>query len=422
MFFEKYQQFLVKHRNGLIKIVAVFALLIVIFELGRSTTHIGVVGELLHSPEVYSALCIVPVTLLLISRQFTINYVLLLFCLACMISVIINHPSEHFMSPLRLCMFGGLLCLISPLIDSEPLLQVRRWMWRIMVMMLQGLVWVAFLLYMLKIAGITKLEPTVVGGHSNTLGVFTAFVAIVSVSRLLNKEITGAPHKIYYILTAVMSTVMTVYCGSRSALLGLAIALIYLLAVCKDRKRVIWAIASFAIIIGGLTVVSGQDITGRVQRKFEIGIKHNSLIYSRQKHWQSRLEEFKESPVIGIGFAAVTRYSRMTPEQVASCEIPSKEEPASSWLSVLSNTGLIGFAIMVWWNVLLFLDVRRRRRSGDVTAAMLGALLIFFIVEGMFEGWVLYAGSTVFFLYWLLTSQIVLPVPAAARQPMEGRL
>lgn len=408
MFFEKYQQFLAKHREGLGKVIAAFALLIVVFELGRSMTHIGVVGDLLHSPEVYSALCIVPVALLLISRQFTINYVLLLFCLACMLSVIINHPDEHFMSPLRLCVFGGMLCLVSPLIDSGPLSLIRRCMWRILVIMLQAAAWLAFVLYVLKITGIANLKPTVIGGHFNTLGVFTAFVAIVSVSRLLNKEITEASLKIYYILTAVMSTVMTVCSGSRASLLGFAAALIYMMAACNDRKRALLTIASLAIVIGGVALVSNQDVTDRLQRKYEISVKHNSIIYSRQNHWESRWEEFKESPVMGIGFAAVTRYSRPTPEQEA-CDFIPEEESGSSWLLVLSNTGLIGFAIMAWWNVMLFRDVRLRRRSGDTTAIMLGALLIFFIIEGMFEGWVLYAGSTIFFLYWLLSSQIAIP-------------
>lgn len=66
-----------------------------------------------------------------------------------------------------------------------------------------------------------------------------------------------------------------------------------------------------------------------------------------------------------------------------------REEPGSSWLSVLSNTGIVGFMLLVCWNAELLRVVRRRRKNGDINAVKYGALMLFFIVDGFFEGWVL---------------------------------
>lgn len=41
-------------------------------------------------------------------------------------------------------------------------------------------------------------------------------------------------------------------------------------------------------------------------KKFEIGKENNSIIFSRKQLWKSRIGEFMESPVVGIGFTNAT--------------------------------------------------------------------------------------------------------------------
>lgn len=395
--------------DTLSRVYAFIALIVVLIEVGRLSYH-EPIGEFLMSSSVFSIFCVIPVFVLIGSEHFKVNRVLMLFCVVATISLILNSPVVNYMSTLRFCFFCGMLCLLSPLIDNAPLHQFRQYLWRFTLLMCQVLIVGTLALYI-----VTGLfgdgELLLLVSHPMMLSLIAAIVALLVTWRILSGNAEkGRYRRILYYIFLLASLFILVWGGARSAIIGFIISEIYLFIVFRREwkrvARVLLTIVSFLMLI----VVVGRDITWRVECKFELGQEHNSVVFSRQQLWESRIEEFVESPIIGIGFANVTRYSTLYDNEVVSgADLDRTEEPGSSWLSVLSNTGIVGFLVLAFWNYRLFVTIRHRRKSGDLVASQYGAFLILFIVSGVFEGWILYAGSFVFFIYWLLTARITPP-------------
>ena len=70
-------------------------------------------------------------------------------------------------------------------------------------------------------------------------------------------------------------------------------------------------------------------------------------------------------------------------------------EPGSSWLTLLSQTGLIGFgAFALWLGSWLLRQIRQRHGYTIAMAIML-------LITGISEGWLTYTGGLVFLCFWL---------------------
>ena len=146
--------------------------------------------------------------------------------------------------------------------------------------------------------------------------------------------------KIFLILF-FMSAMSAVFAASRAALLGLVIAIIYNLIFGKVnaliRKRMIGLLVLSAI----LTIpIAGIAFKGVINKQENRNAQSTSL-NSRQGKFDSRIEEFKSSPILGIGFSSVN------PESGDADPITGRIEPGTSHLSVLSMLGLLGFAVYI---------------------------------------------------------------------------
>jgi hypothetical protein len=135
--------------------------------------------------------------------------------------------------------------------------------------------------------------------------------------------------------------------------------------------------------------------------KMQIAEEHGSLFYSRQQNWSNRWQEFCESPLYGIGFN-VLRYDDPTFNDPESPYYHTPSEPASAWLSILSQTGVLG-AICIVGFLLQLLRTTLRRCTFDTGLNI--AMMIFFIIHGIAEGWILYAGALMFLVFWLWCGQ-----------------
>lgn len=390
------------------RIIVCYALLLALLEIGCMSNIFGGWDSVVRKC-CYIVFCLSPLFLLAMSRRFTVNFLLLLFCTVSGLSLILNHPVANVMSVLRFSFFCGMLCLLSPLLDSVCIARFRSRLWKSVVVMVQLLVILSLILYIKTALFDGRGRLLLIVQHPILLSFLSGFTAVEVSFRFFSGRKNGSRWAICLDAVALVAAILVMFWGgSRSTVLAFIIAEIYLFIVFSDKwKRLRWLLLSI-VAAGVLISLIGGDVTFRVKKKFEIGSAMNSIIFSREQLWKSRLEEFAEHPVLGIGFTNATRVSTIYDNQVVD-HLPSdvREEAGSSWLSVLSNTGIIGFSVMAAWNLLLFVVVRRRRRRGDISASMYGGLLIFMIVCGCFEGWVLYGGSINFFLYWLLTSRIM---------------
>ena len=123
---------------------------------------------------------------------------------------------------------------------------------------------------------------------------------------------------------------------------------------------------------------------------------------SRDELWNDRIQEFKSSPFFGIGFASISTKSN---NHYYNKE-DGKVETGSSWLNILSMTGLIGVFIFcyIWIKTLYLIYINLNRFP--YTSSYLAALIIFWSIHMGAEGYIYAAGSFLFFLLWLLIGYI----------------
>lgn len=203
--------------------------------------------------------------------------------------------------------------------------------------------------------------------------------------------------KIFLILF-FMSAMSAVFAASRAALLGLIIAIIYNLIFGKvntlTRKRMIGLLVLSAI----LTIpIAGIAFKGVINKQENRNAQSTSL-NSRQGKFDSRIEEFKSSPILGIGFSSVN------PESGDADPITGRIEPGTSHLSVLSMLGLLGFAVYV---AILYKAYANTRSVRTLHSRFVFSCFIAFFVHAWFEGYIFAAGGFLAYLYWLIIGQCI---------------
>ena len=121
------------------------------------------------------------------------------------------------------------------------------------------------------------------------------------------------------------------------------------------------------------------------------------MFASREERWSHRINEFTNSPFVGIGFAAIS------PEYTDEYNIElGIVEPGSSWLTVLSMIGIMGalpiiLIIINTWNGLKAIY----NNNTEDYSILLSGLLSLFYVHLIAEGYIFAGGSFLCFLFWL---------------------
>ncbi len=360
------------------------------------------------SAHTFSAIVMALMGLVIITgKEIHINFTLGAFCIVALESLMLNHPPGQLQGGEHLAYFILMLTLLSPLINNSDMHMWRRWMWRALIWGLRCIVSVSAIMYIPFEINHPPVKA-IFGGcvcMGMLLGIIAAIVSIDSAWQLFRCHRRRYIY-IVHCLLFIASLILTVASGSRCAILA-SIGGLIVVAWWQRSNRHMWiGLAATAVVITVALTFSGMHTTEAVGYKFSLAQEHGSISYSRDRLWAMRFDEFKSSPIIGIGFATsfveqgkyVTKHSDKRIERL--------REPGSSWLTVLSNVGLLGFGLFVAFNVGLIRRLKRRISQGDTYARLLLALTIALWIHGCFEGWVLYAGSITFVIYWLLTSQI----------------
>ncbi len=354
--------------------------------------------------------CILMISLgviILFSPQVRINRILAAFVLIGGLSllsaqVVIENPAYQ-----RLAFFALLLMLLSPIVTSRALSELRMMMWRILMGGLRGIIVISFAMYFSWEANRTT-EVMFEGctGHGMQLAVIGVVVILDGIWHLMCRpEVSRLKAMIYGVVTA-MAVIVTIAAGSRGALLAVMTGCVPLVWYVRHSKIKLWGfVVAVALLIGVSAVMSFRNFAG-VKYKTDLSAQCGSITFSRNFLWQARIDEFCERPLLGIGFSVAT--DRQLPENYKNTpfEDCSTIEPGSSWLNVLASTGIVGFILMLWFNVKL-MKTTIKRVSANRRNILYMSLLLALWIHGCIEGWVLYAGSMTFMIYWLLTSRFL---------------
>lgn len=296
----------------------------------------------------------------------------------------------------------GLVCF-SPLIADIRLQYLRRLIWSGMIAVMGGMVVVSFFIWLFSNLwdGVIPNSKIYYFGfrgvfdYGMTLSPAAGIIAIVAFDRLFRGQESRWGKTGLAILTSI-ALIMTLAAGSRIAVAGLVVALLCI--VVFNRGIIGRWLKSIRVIAGMLLFASCfavllPEAVSVIQHKNSVGNGHNSLFYSRQHLWTARMDEFLSSPLTGIGYANEIRQDPESPTSLASIE------PGSSWLSVLSYGGIFAGLMALWF----IIDIGKKiwhNRHDDITPGI-SSLLIFMVINGIAEGWLLFSGALLFPLFWI---------------------
>ena len=313
-------------------------------------------------------------------------------------TIISAMPDPVFRSWERLGLFVLLYLVASPVLQSEYIRMLRRKMLFYIIFICVILSIGSFIGYFLgfNFCTINLKEVTDyqgVAGHfsgltkqSMYLGPISGISAIYFLDKFLFKK------KILYLLLLIGCLGSLLFASSRGAFGATLIGCLSILFLHSQSKLLF---LKKVFIIGLVLLLSfpfWKFATEALQNKQEIHRNKTEMFDSRTGKVEARFFEFSTHPLLGVGFSAILPNGNDSYNKITGTI-----EPGSSWLGILSMTGVIGFV--------LFCIILGRAYRGVLLATddfYLIGLLIFYCIHMFIEGYVFAAGNPISFILWLI--------------------
>ncbi len=336
----------------------------------------------------YSTFLIISGTILLISKYIQIKFGFLFLIVSGLISIGFNDVPSFFSPYSRLISFTIILVLCSPLFNSLFLDLFRLALFKATITFITLTVLISFALM------ITNIIPLSFpyGGitvHSMILGPLASISMLNAINNILFKKQSIL---FSYTITGI-SLMMVLVASSRGAVLSLFISLFFLLFKFNRYRRLKSITSILAVLLAiGITYPVWKNYFVGLEAKMENNLERGSTYSSRDEIWKDRIEEFKSSPVFGVGFSSLSRENIVTKEK-------SQVELGSSYLGILSMTGLLGFISFLIAVIPIFLHLITTNNNNTFA---LSSILVFLLIHMAFEGYIFGSGNSLMFLFWLI--------------------
>lgn len=360
------------------------------------------------SPLYYLLLLVL--TVLAITKNQRINIPAVLLILSCILSIIFGNPDPIFKSWSRLGLFILLICSFFPVFQSHYFDYLRSKLFVIVLFLITITSVGSFPAYFLGInymistpelltAFMREGSTGLFGGlttHSMTLGMISALALIILAWWLLLQCHSKKQYIIFGIL-AGFAFISMLLSASRIANLAGAVGVITILmlkygfSLTSIIKKYSGIVILCLILAPIFTPYAGGLISKQSNNE-----KAGSTFSSRQSRWEHRLEEFDQNLLFGCGFVSVdTKYQD---EYVAYSGIV---EPGSSWLAILSMTGIFSFLSFGYLMLSTMKKLTKLHRYEDDSWALLHlGIMIAFCVHFIAEGYIYSAGGGLCYLFW----------------------
>ena len=178
--------------------------------------------------------------------------------------------------------------------------------------------------------------------------------------------------------------------------MGAIAAITILLYKLTGTKAKFMKVATSIVLLAAVTLPIWGSALDPVMQNTKAMLLRAAAYSSRENLWSARVMEFESSPLIGVGFDAIDL--NLSSASGGYDKDSGMVESGSSWLIILSMTGLIG-AILLF--PVLFGTYRQLWFDSSPQATILLGLLTFFFVYMIAEGYIFYGGSMLAFLLWL---------------------
>ena len=192
----------------------------------------------------------------------------------------------------------------------------------------------------------------------------------------------------------LVSLYVTMISASRSAFfLSLACSLLIIWMQSKS-----FAVVRNLVIVGIAAVAFAPFLMKNSQAMMnkKNGLEITTQNTSRDELWGQRMEEFKASPIFGIGFAA---------HGVGANKQVGRNESGGSFISVLAQAGIIGFVfiVLIWFSAIML----PHAVGHNPDLIMVYAAFAFMSVHSIIEGYMFQAGWYLCLIIWLVVGVMI---------------
>ncbi len=333
----------------------------------------------------------------------SVSIVWLSLLLICAISIIVNDIPAFYNIWQRWGIFVISLLLAGGILDTKDLRFLRIHSFYILLWLLSGITLLSS--FSVLIGGAYYQGGYLCGitNHSMLLGIVANLSLVHLLYQYFNMRIHEKKQKYIFLAAILDSFIMSLSSGSRSALIGgVAGVLVFLTLAFREKLTMLARVAMAIILLLSISYSLWRPSLDVIIQKN--GNIESLNLNSRQGKWDALWDTFKSNPIIGIGFATIELDDGS--EGSAFTKRTGQIESGSSWLSVLSMTGIIGglsmLSILIQSVHTLWLIIQFNRLRG----AFLCGILTFFCIHMCAEGYIFSAGSMAFFIFWLLLGTI----------------
>ena len=215
-----------------------------------------------------------------------------------------------------------------------------------------------------------------------------SFWLIFAVTASIRRALTVLP-------LAMLGGVSLVWAATRASVIGLAVELVLANAVLAFTSKGWLKRAAMRGVIG-LAILGGAMLFARsaLERKFEQAVKETAVTIRgetsvtaelRIAMWKMALQGWQRRPVLGHGIGGIPSIAQTIDVVTPAVDMRTVTMIHSTYVQILTETGLIGLALFAAFMTLLFRDVLRGVRERPMLVASLGALVVWFVAAA-FDG------------------------------------
>lgn len=332
-----------------------------------------------------------------------IEYIYLAYLGVCFASIIFNDIPSYYRVYFRFIVFILLLLSFSNLIYSRKIALIRLHIFHIFSILTVLLVTINYIFFSLgfvnnKAMTLYQEQGLYTGSTANNEMGLLGAIAIMFIVAYTSKYYTrlSIASKITLLISIVSAISMMAMASSRMGLVCTIISVLFVLFK-LNRDKIKKIISAFIFFIVGLFLVShflGDKFKFMMQKN---GNQIEDInINSREEMWNSRIKEFKESPIYGIGFGFMKYgWGNADAEKTGG-----RIESGSGWMSVISQTGILGaicMFLMVIPNIIFIL----KNKSTSYCSAWYSGMCVMFVLQPITEAYITTVGAVLCCLFWL---------------------
>lgn len=331
--------------------------------------------------------------------RMKVDTLCLAFLVTIPVTIVLAEPRAVFRSWERFGAFVATFTFASALLQNQAIRRYRKIAFHVFLLMATIIGSLSFFAYFWGINYMSTEEKTIdeyiqnagtFGGltkHSMMLGPLSGLGTIAMMHLLFKTK------KWYFLVPAVICAFSVLFSASRSALLSMIIGFVVLVYTHSGGWRPFVKNLSIILLILLTTYPLWGSAMDSVKEKHRRHADESELFDSRSEKIECRLLEFQSSPIWGVGFSAID------PKFKDNYGDNGTIEPGSSWLGVLSMTGLVGLSFVI---AMLCRGLKGVWQNRETNNSLVLACLLLLIIHMVVEGYIFASGNPLCFIFWLL--------------------